>query len=101
RARTADELLALGAAVDLPARFTAIGHLARFTCAYEIGDVAVAEKHLALSRAEIESSRTPEMRAQVLWSEASVSLLRGDYDTAEKQGDEMHAAFRTTRSFVA
>ena len=99
--RASEELLALVEEFELPARFTAIAHLARFTCAYEIGDVSIAEKHIAHAGAEVDASRTPEMRAQVLWSEASISILRGDYDTAEKQADEMHAAFRTTRSFVA
>jgi hypothetical protein len=101
RTRTADELLALVDEVELPARFAAIAHLARFTCAYEAGDATLAEKHLRLGRAEVEPSRTPEMRAQLLWAEASISLLRGNYDTAEKQAEEMHAAFRATRSFVA
>ncbi|HEX2384774.1 MAG TPA: BTAD domain-containing putative transcriptional regulator [Acidimicrobiales bacterium] len=101
RTRTADELLALVQHVDLPVRFTAIAHLARFTCAYEIGDTTVAEKHLTLGRAEVDPSRTPEMRAQLLWSEASMSLLRGDFDAAERQAEDMYAAFQTTRSFVA
>ena len=101
RTRCSDELLALVQEVDLPARFTAIAHLARFTCAYEVGDVALADEHLALGRAEVEPSRTPEMRAQFLWSEASMSLLRGDFAAAEQQAEEMYAAFQATRSFVA
>jgi DNA-binding SARP family transcriptional activator len=101
RTEVADELLSLLGHEELPDRFTPIAHLARFTCAYEAGDGAEADRQLALARAAVDPERTPEMRAQLAWSEASVQLLRGDFEQAERTANEMYFHFRLTRRFVA
>ncbi|GAA2054873.1 BTAD domain-containing putative transcriptional regulator [Williamsia deligens] len=94
-----DRLLSLGHAqsrVD-----TVIGHSVATMAAMGLGDVALAEHHLALGIAGSEELRLPVVRAQLRWMESTIALWHGDLAGARRQYQIAREVHEQTELYVA
>ncbi|MEO8696613.1 MAG: BTAD domain-containing putative transcriptional regulator [Acidimicrobiales bacterium] len=101
RAATADAIIALAERGLVPERFTALGYLARFTTAYELGDANDVERFVRAARAAADPVRTPAAWTYVLYAEVSLLLLRGSFDEVERTIRDLIVSMRRTRRFAA
>ncbi|MGZ8178615.1 BTAD domain-containing putative transcriptional regulator [Williamsia sp. SKLECPSW1] len=94
-----DRLLALDHAqsrVD-----TVIGHSVATMAAMSLGDVALAEHHLAVGIAGSEELRLPVVRAQLRWMESTIALWHGDLPLARRQYETAREVHEQTELYVA
>ncbi|MET0327020.1 MAG: AAA family ATPase, partial [Ilumatobacteraceae bacterium] len=101
RAAAGDRLVEVASSGELPARFRPLAHLTRFVAAYEVGDAAVADRHVALARATADPVRTPAEWTYVLYAEWSLLVARGRFSEALELVDGVHDAMRRSRRTVA
>lgn len=101
RAAIGARLVQLADSGALPSTFTPLAHLARVSAAFERGEIDVVDEAVAAARARVDPGRTPVAWMHLLWTEASLSLLRGELDRALAQTDELFTAAWRVRRFTA
>ena len=80
---------------------TAIGHSIATMAAMSLGDVALAERHLAAGIAGSEELRLPVVRAQLRWMESTIALWHGDLAGARRQYQVAREVHEQTELYVA
>ena len=86
RAAAGDRLIELTSSGRLPERFRPLAHLTRFVAAYEIGDAAVADRHLALTRSTADPVRTPAEWTYLLYAESVPARGQGPLRRGPRPG---------------
>ncbi|MEH3154411.1 MAG: BTAD domain-containing putative transcriptional regulator [Gordonia paraffinivorans] len=80
---------------------TVIGHSVATMAAMSLGDVALAERHLAAGIAGSEELRLPVVRAQLRWMESTIALWHGDLAGARHQYQVAREVHEQTELYVA
>ncbi|MCU1371325.1 MAG: ATPase [Ilumatobacteraceae bacterium] len=101
RLAIADRLVGLLRSGDLPATFAPLAHLAGVSSVLEWGDLEAVDAMVAAARSTAHPGRTPVAWMHLLWTETSVSLLRGDLDRALAQTEQLTTAAWRVRRFTA
>jgi DNA-binding SARP family transcriptional activator len=98
RVAAIEELLQ-GVAADAPPSLRAIAMLQRATLAWELGDVAMAQR--LIDRVQLERPDSVVVNLQAKWSHAALLLWRGQLHAAAQAVEQGLALFRRTRRWGA
>ncbi|GGC18355.1 BTAD domain-containing putative transcriptional regulator [Cellulomonas carbonis] len=95
RLEAADESMSL-AGRGLPARTEFFARLHRGPLRLHLGDVEGFRQDLAGATRLAEGLTGPEVRPHILYQEAGLAMLEGDWDVAEQRAEEAYELYRRT-----